>query len=85
MLDIKLESMFLLPLDCASSEFYCDGYYHLKSENLKLSSDEMTNYLESWCDKYPIISIEDGLDENDWDGWKILTEKLGKKIPVGWR
>ena len=71
-----------IALDCASSEFYCDGYYHLKSENLKLSSAEMTNYLESWCDKYPIISIEDGLDENDWDGWKILTERLGKKIQL---
>ena len=71
-----------IALDCASSEFYCDGYYHLKSENLKLSSAEMTNYLDSWCNKYPIISIEDGLDENDWDGWKILTERLGKKIQL---
>ena len=71
-----------IALDCASSEFYCDGYYHLKSENLKLSSAEMTNYLESWCDKYPIISIEDGLDENDWEGWKILTERLGEKIQL---
>ena len=71
-----------IALDCASSEFYCDGNYHLKSENLKLSSAEMVNYLESWCDKYPIISIEDGLDENDWDGWKILTERLGKKIQL---
>ena len=71
-----------IALDCASSEFYCDGHYYLKSEDLKLSSAEMVNYLESWCDKYPIISIEDGLDENDWDGWKILTERLGKKIQL---
>ena len=71
-----------IALDCAASEFYCDGLYHLKSENLKLSHNEMTNYLEAWCDKYPIISIEDGLDENDWDGWEMLTKKLGKKIQL---
>ena len=71
-----------IALDCAASEFYCDGLYHLNSENLKLSHNEMTNYLEAWCDKYPIISIEDGLDENDWDGWEMLTKKLGKKIQL---
>ena len=71
-----------LALDCASSEFYKDGFYHLKSENLKLNSLDMANYLEAWCDKYPIISIEDGMDENDWEGWKVLTDKLGKKIQL---
>ena len=71
-----------IALDCASSEFYKDGFYHLKSENLKLNSLDMANYLEAWCDKYPIISIEDGMDENDWQGWKVLTDKLGKKIQL---
>lgn len=71
-----------IALDCASSEFYKDGFYHLKSENLKLNSLDMANYLEAWCDKYPIISIEDGMDENDWEGWKVLTDKLGKKIQL---
>jgi len=71
-----------IALDCASSEFYEDGFYHLKSENLKLNSLDMANYLEAWCDKYPIISIEDGMDENDWEGWKVLTDKLGKKIQL---
>jgi enolase len=71
-----------IALDCASSEFYKDGFYHLKSENLKLNSLDMANYLEAWCDKYPIISIEDGMHENDWEGWKVLTDKLGKKIQL---
>jgi enolase len=71
-----------IALDCASSEFYSDGLYHLESENIKLNSTEMANYLEAWCDKYPIISIEDGMDENDWDGWMLLTEKVGKKIQL---
>jgi enolase len=71
-----------IALDCASSEFYSDGLYHLESENIKLNSTEMANYLEAWCDKYPIISIEDGMDENDWDGWRLLTEKVGKKIQL---
>ncbi|MFO7746858.1 MAG: phosphopyruvate hydratase [Orrella sp.] len=72
-----------LGLDCAASEFYRDGQYHLKGEgNLSLSSEEFANLLSTWCDKYPIISIEDGMSENDWDGWKILTEKLGKKVQL---
>lgn len=71
-----------IALDCASSEFYSNGLYHLESENIKLNSTEMANYLEAWCDKYPIISIEDGMDENDWDGWRLLTEKVGKKIQL---
>ncbi len=72
-----------LGLDCAATEFYSDGKYLLKGEgNLSLSSEEFANLLSTWCDKYPIISIEDGMAENDWDGWKILTEKLGKKIQL---
>lgn len=72
-----------LGLDCAASEFYRDGQYHLKGEgDLSLSSEEFANLLSTWCDKYPIISIEDGMSENDWDGWKILTEKLGKKVQL---
>ena len=72
-----------LGLDCAATEFYSDGQYHLKGEgNLSLSSEGFANLLSTWCDKYPIISIEDGMAENDWEGWKILTEKLGKKIQL---
>ena len=72
-----------LGLDCASSEFFRDGKYHLAGEgNISLSSAEFANLLASWCDKYPIITIEDGMAENDWDGWKILTEQLGKKVQL---
>ena len=69
-------------VDCAASEFYKDGLYHLESEGLKLTSAEFTDYLAAWCDKYPIISIEDGMAEGDWDGWKIHTEKLGKRVQL---
>ncbi len=69
-------------LDCAASEFYKDGRYHLDSEGLKLTSTELTDYLAAWCDKYPIISIEDGMAEGDWDGWKILTDKLGSRVQL---
>jgi enolase len=72
----------LLALDCASSEFYKDGRYMLESENLQLSSGQFADYLAALADKYPIISIEDGMAESDWDGWKILTERLGKKIQI---
>ncbi len=71
-----------LGLDCASSEFYKDGKYHLASENLSLSGEQFTDYLATWCDKYPIISIEDGMSEFDWDGWYILTQRLGKNIQL---
>ena len=67
-----------LGLDCASTEFYKDGKYHLESEGLALSSAQFTDYLATWCDKYPIISIEDGMGEFDWEGWEILTKRLGK-------
>ena len=72
----------LLALDCASSEFFKDGRYVLESENLQLSSGQFADYLAALADKYPIISIEDGMAENDWDGWKILTERLGRKIQI---
>ncbi len=69
-------------VDCASSEFYKDGLYHIESESLKLTSAEFTDYLAAWCDKYPIISIEDGMAEGDWDGWKTLTDKLGRRVQL---
>jgi len=69
-------------VDCAASEFHKAGLYHLESEGLKLTSAELTDYLAAWCDKYPIISIEDGMAEGDWDGWKILTDKLGKRVQL---
>lgn len=71
-----------LALDCAASEFYKDGKYVLAGEGRSMSSEEFADYLAELCDRYPIISIEDGMDESDWDGWKILTEKLGKKIQL---
>ncbi len=69
-------------IDAASSEFYKDGKYHLTSEGKVLTASEFIDVLESWVDKYPIISIEDGLDEGDWDGWKLLTERLGDKVQL---
>jgi enolase len=69
-------------LDCAASEFYKDGKYHLEGEGLVLSAEEWTNILATWVDKYPIISIEDGMHEGDWDGWKLLTERLGQKVQL---
>ena len=71
-----------LALDVAASELYKDGKYFLKGENLEKTSSEMVDYFEYLCEKYPIISIEDGLDESDWDGWKELTERLGDKIQI---
>jgi enolase len=69
-------------LDCAASEFHKEGKYHLEGEGLMLSATEWTDILASWCDKYPIVSIEDGMGEGDWDGWKHLTDKLGKKVQL---
>ena len=71
-----------LGLDCAASEFYKDGEYHLDGEGLKLSAAAWTDMLATWVDKYPIISIEDGMHEGDWDGWKLLTERLGEKVQL---
>jgi enolase len=72
-----------LALDPAASEFFEDGVYHLKkSTGEKLTSKQMVDYWANWVDKYPIISIEDGLAEDDWDGWKYMTEKLGNRIQI---
>ena len=71
-----------LGLDVASSEFYKDGIYTLASEGKAFNSSEFTDYLADWVEKYPIITIEDGMAENDWDGWAILTEKLGSKVQL---
>lgn len=72
----------LLGLDVASSEFYKDGSYTLASENRQLSPEEFLDYLSPWFDKYPIITMEDGMAEDDWDGWKLLTDKFGKKVQL---
>ena len=71
-----------LGLDAASSEFHKQGGYHLASEGSTLGSVEMIDLFESWVDKYPIITIEDGMGENDWDGWKLLTERLGSRVQL---
>jgi enolase len=71
-----------LGLDCAASEFYKDGKYHLEGEGLTLTSAEWIDMMATWVDKYPIISIEDGMAENDWDGWKLLTDRLGKQVQI---
>jgi enolase len=72
----------LLALDCAATEFYRDGQYQLKGEGLSLSSSGWSDYLATLADKFPIVSIEDGMAENDWDGWQRLTQNLGKKIQL---
>ncbi len=69
-------------LDCASSEFYKDGRYVLESENKSMTSAEFADYLARWVEQYPIITIEDGMAENDWEGWALLTQKLGKKVQL---
>jgi enolase len=71
-----------LGLDAASSEYYKDGVYDLASESKRFNSEQMADFFVDWVNKYPIISIEDGMDENDWDGWKLLTEKVGDKIQL---
>ena len=71
-----------IALDVASSELVCEGGYKLESENRILTSAELVAYYENLCSKYPIVSIEDGLSEDDWDGWKLLTEKLGNKVQL---
>jgi len=72
----------MLGLDTASSEFFENGQYVLASENRTLTSAEMVDLFETWVNKYPIISIEDGMDENDWDGWKLLTERIGSQVQL---
>ena len=71
-----------LALDCASSAFFEDGEYTLAAEGLAMSSAQFVDYLAAWVEKYPIISIEDGMAEDDWDGWKLLTKRLGKKVQL---
>ncbi|MGV0975270.1 MAG: phosphopyruvate hydratase [Azonexus sp.] len=72
----------LLALDCAASEFYKDGKYHLAGEGLQLTSAQFTDYLANLVDLFPIVSIEDGMSEADWDGWKLLTDRLGKTVQI---
>jgi enolase len=76
-------SQIAIGLDCAASEFYRDGKYHLAGEGgLELTSAAFTDLLATWVDKYPIVSIEDGMHEGDWDGWKLITDRLGKKVQL---
>ncbi len=72
----------LLALDCAASEFYKDGKYHLSGEGLQLTSAQFVDYLANLADQFPIVSIEDGMSEADWDGWKLLTDRLGDKVQI---
>jgi enolase len=82
----KAGSEVMIALDCAAAEFYKDGVYDYTlfegDKGVKRSSEEQASYLTELCSKYPIISIEDGMDENDWDGWKSLTEKAGDKVQL---
>jgi enolase len=71
-----------IALDCAASEFFKDGQYVLESENKRLNSEQFTDYLSDLAERYPIVSIEDGMAEGDWDGWKLLTGRLGRKIQL---
>ncbi len=78
----KIGSDIGLALDCAASEFYREGVYDLSGEGKKYSSEQFADYLQDLCRQYPILSIEDGMDESDWDGWAILTQKLGAKVQL---
>jgi len=78
----KAGTDILLGLDAASSEFYKDGKYHLGSENRHMTSEQFVEYLLPWFDKYPIITLEDAMAEEDWHGWKVLTERLGRKVQL---
>src|SRR3982750_944909 len=71
-----------IALDCAASEFYKEGKYRLEAEDLALTSAAFADVLATWCDRYPIISIEDGMSEHDWDGWRLLTERLGANVQL---
>jgi enolase len=71
-----------IALDFASSELFKEGKYQLSSDGLSLSSEQLTDYIAAWVNKYPIISVEDGMSEHDWDGWKLLTNKLGKSVQL---
>ncbi|MDN6180629.1 MAG: phosphopyruvate hydratase [Halomonas subglaciescola] len=78
----KLGEDVTLALDCASSEFYENGQYNLAGEGKSYDAEGFTDYLAGLCDDYPIVSIEDGMDESDWDGWKALTDKLGDRVQL---
>jgi enolase len=72
----------LIGLDCAASEFHKDGKYRFEAEKLSYSSQQLVDLLSTWCDKYPIVTIEDGMAEQDWDGWELLTQRLGKQVQL---
>ncbi len=78
----KLGEDIVLALDCAASEFYKDGVYDLAGEGKQFDSAGFADFLAGLCSRYPILSIEDGMDESDWDGWKVLTDKLGEKVQL---
>ena len=78
----KAGDQVVIGLDCAASEFHKNGRYQIEAEGLQLTSAEFVDYLAAWTTKYPILSIEDGMAEDDWDGWKLLTERLGKGIQL---
>ncbi|MGE0486116.1 MAG: phosphopyruvate hydratase [Gammaproteobacteria bacterium] len=78
----RLGEDILLGLDVASSEFYADGEYNLESEGRRLDAAAMADMLKDWTERYPIITIEDGMDQNDWDGWRTLTEKIGRRVQL---
>ena len=75
-------SQIAIALDCAASEFHRDGLYRLDGEGLSLTAEDWTQMLATWCDRYPIISIEDGMAEDDWEGWATLTERLGSRVQL---
>ena len=79
---LKAGEEVFVALDPAASEFYSNGVYDLKGEGKQLDSAAMVDFLADWCDRYPILSIEDGLAENDWDGWKLLTDRLGDSVQL---
>jgi enolase len=79
---LKAGEQVFLALDPAASEFYVDGKYQLRGEGKALDSAGMTDFLDDWCRRYPILSVEDGLAEDDWDGWKLLTDRLGDRVQL---
>src|SRR5262249_37581210 len=85
-LDLAVEAIgddaAVIALDVAATHFYRNGQYHLARESRSLTSAEMVDLLERWTNRYPIVSIEDGLAEDDWEGWRLLTERLGLKVQL---
>jgi enolase len=78
----EVGSEVALALDCASSEFFEDGEYTLRAEGASMKATQFVDFLEAWVDKYPILSIEDAMAENDWEGWKVLTQRLGERVQL---